>query len=58
MGDADPALRWVGSPSAARSTLWLLIHADLRRAAWVRALLDFLVPQLLAEPVLVEHDRT
>ena len=43
VGDADPALRRLGGPiDAAASALWLLLHADLRRAARVRALTDHL----------------
>ncbi len=48
VGDADPALRRVMGPVAS-NRLWLLIHADLRRSARVRALVDFIVPRLLAE---------
>ncbi len=48
VGDWDPALRRIGEPVAS-SRLWLLVHADLRRSARVRALIDFLVPRLLVE---------
>ncbi|MEM9488969.1 MAG: hypothetical protein AAGC55_07490 [Myxococcota bacterium] len=48
VGDGDPALRRLGEP-VAMDQLWLLIHADLRRSARVRALIDFLVPRLLAD---------
>jgi DNA-binding transcriptional LysR family regulator len=48
IGDADPALRRIGEP-VAMNELWLLIHAELRRSARVRALIDFLVPRLVAE---------
>jgi len=55
VGDPDPSLRRVGQPAPeASSTLWLLIHADLRRAARVRALIDGVVPRLLAERALFE----
>lgn len=54
VGDLDPQLRRVGSPPEATTTLWLLIHADLRKAARVRALLDFLVPRLLEDRPLFE----
>lgn len=47
-GDADPQLRRVGAP-VAMNQLWLLIHADLRRSARVRALIDFLVPRIQAD---------
>jgi DNA-binding transcriptional LysR family regulator len=48
VGEPDPGLRRLGQPIAA-DRLWLLIHADLRRSARVRALVDFLVPRLLAD---------
>ena len=48
VGDADPNLRRIGAP-VAEHRLWLLIHADLRRSARVRAVVDFLVPRLKAE---------
>ncbi len=47
VGDSNPALERVGEPIAeAAVDLWLLIHADLRRSARVRALIDGLVPEL------------
>ncbi|MEZ4299678.1 MAG: LysR family transcriptional regulator [Polyangiaceae bacterium] len=50
LGDRDRELRRLGEPIAAtENRLWLLIHADLRRSARVRTLVDFLVPRLLAE---------
>lgn len=49
VGDADPGLRRLGEPVAKENRLWLLIHADLRRSARVRALVDSLVPRLVAE---------
>ncbi|GGE17457.1 LysR family transcriptional regulator [Aureimonas endophytica] len=43
IGDARPGLARLGAPEPDFSTdLWLLTHADLRRAARIRALLDFL----------------
>ena len=54
LGDPDPQLRRVGEPLEATTTLWLLIHADLRRTARVRALVDFLVPLMLADRPLYE----
>jgi len=54
LGDPDPRLRRVSERIPATTTLWLLIHADLRRAARVRALVDFLVPRLLGERELFE----
>ncbi len=50
VGDADPQLMRIGEPiDEAQTTLWMLIHADLRRSARVRALVDFLTPRLVAE---------
>jgi len=49
VGDLDPELRRAGEPFDAKHQLWLLIHADLKRSARVRALLDFVVPRLLAQ---------
>ena len=53
IGDADPELQRVGEPIA-ENRLWLLIHADLRRSARVRTLVDFLVPRLLANRAAFE----
>lgn len=46
VGDADPALRRVEVVDEADTDLWMLVHADLRRSARVRALLDHLAPYL------------
>lgn len=47
IGEADPALRRVGDQSAEFNVpLWLLTHEDLRKAARVRILLDFLGSRL------------
>ena len=47
LGDFDDTLATVSAPiEDAGEDLWLLVHADLRRAARVRALLDFLGPRL------------
>lgn len=54
LGDADPRFRRC-SPliPEADTDLWLLIHADLRRSARVRALVDLLLPELeAARPLL------
>lgn len=48
VGEADAQLRRIGEP-VATNQLWLLVHADLRRTARVRAVIDFLVPRLLEE---------
>lgn len=54
LADPDAQLRRVGKVLEPTTTLWLLIHADLRRAARVRALVDFLVPRMLADRPLYE----
>ncbi|MEK9703778.1 MAG: LysR family transcriptional regulator [Deltaproteobacteria bacterium] len=54
VGDLDPELRRAGEPFDAKHQLWLLIHADLKRSARVRALLDFVVPRLLAQKNIFE----
>ncbi|MEM9454546.1 MAG: LysR family transcriptional regulator [Myxococcota bacterium] len=57
-GDEDPRLRRVLPPvPEAASALWLLIHADLRRAARVRAFVDFAFPALRAFTPLFEGTR-
>ncbi|MFT5991396.1 MAG: DNA-binding transcriptional LysR family regulator [Flavobacteriales bacterium] len=55
VGDADPRMHRVGAPVAGDS-LWLLCHADLRRSARVRALVDFLTPRLLSQRALFEGE--
>lgn len=55
VGDRDPALRRLGAP-VAMNQLWLLVHADLRRSARVRALIDFLVPRIQADRARFEGD--
>ncbi|HRE90075.1 MAG TPA: LysR family transcriptional regulator [Myxococcota bacterium] len=53
VGDRDPSLRRIGEP-VAENRLWLLVHADLRRSARVRAVTDFLVPRLLSHQAELE----
>ncbi len=49
VGDVAPELERQRDPEEAMgSALWLLIHADLRRNARVRAFVDFLYPRLEA----------
>ncbi|MBX3270655.1 MAG: LysR family transcriptional regulator [Sandaracinaceae bacterium] len=49
LGDPDARLARRSEPIAEAATdLWLLVHADLRRSARVRALVDLLVPRLEA----------
>lgn len=57
VGDRRADLERIGDPPrAASSALWLLIQADLRRAARVRALVDALFPALRAlAPVFEGH---
>ncbi len=58
VGDRRAGLRRVGPPRPAQaSALWLLVHADLRRAARVRALIDFLVPRLKQQAELFRGER-
>jgi DNA-binding transcriptional LysR family regulator len=54
VGDEDLELRRIGEPIETKDRLWLLIHTDLRRSARVRALLDFVVPRLMAQKNLFE----
>ncbi len=54
VGDRDAELRRIAEPIETKDRLWLLIHADLRRSARVRALLDFIVPRLMAQKHLFE----
>ena len=53
VGDVDPGLQRIGEPIA-ENRLWLLIHADLRRSARVRTVVDFLVPRLLGNRAAFE----
>ena len=47
LGARDAALVRLSAPMAEMdSTLWVLMHPDLRRVARIRAFLDFIVPQL------------
>jgi len=55
MGDADPRLeRLFVMPSKDTYYLWLLIHADLRQTARVRAFVDFVSEAVLADRSLYE----
>ncbi len=50
IGQADPSLRLVGDGTIRFSaSLWLLTHEDLRKAARIRVLLDFLGSRLDAD---------
>ncbi len=58
VGDADPALRRVGPIlPGTPSTLWLLLHPDLRRTARVRAVVDRLWAVLRHDQDLFEGHR-
>jgi DNA-binding transcriptional LysR family regulator len=47
LGDRDPGLIRIRAPvSEMDSTLWILMHPDLRRVARIRAFIDNIVPQL------------
>ncbi len=55
LGDPDRRLRRLQGPvPGVDSSLWLLIHADLRRSARVRALVDFMVPRILDQRSLFD----
>ena len=54
VGDPDPGVRRVIPELVAENQLWMLIHADLRRSARVRALMDFVVPRIIAERACYE----
>ena len=55
-GDGVPGLRRAQEkPIAdARSELWLLTHRDLRRAARIRAVMEFLATRLAGERARIE----
>lgn len=55
IGDPDPRLTRMSEPFPDQHhQLWLLIHAELRRAARIRAVVDFIVPKLLQHQDLFE----
>lgn len=55
VGDRDPELVRVRGPvPAMASTLWVLIHPDLRRVVRIRAFVDFVVPRLARLRSLIE----
>ena len=47
-------MRVPGTPTLPGKSIWLLYHADLRRTARVRTLMDFLVPAILKYRLLIE----
>lgn len=61
VGDPDPHLRrlFLKQPAAetAESHLWILIHADLRQTARVRAFVDFITEAVRAQRSLYEANR-
>lgn len=55
LGEPDRRLVRQSAPvEAASGALWLLVHADLRRSARVRAVVDFLAPRLGAAVAAAE----
>ena len=54
IGDVTPGVRRLRDKPVAMNQLWLLVHADLKRSARVRTVIDFLVPRLLAEKSRLE----
>jgi DNA-binding transcriptional LysR family regulator len=55
MGDPNPGLERIGAPlTDLTSKLWVLTHADLRRTARVRAVLDVIYEQLIARKAFFE----
>jgi DNA-binding transcriptional LysR family regulator len=57
-GDREPSLvRLVDAPKDTWSSVWLLTHRDLRRAARVRAVLAHLTEALLAQKARIEGLR-
>ena len=55
LGDVDPELSRIAGPcDEMAATLWVLIHPDLRRAARIRALTDFVVAELDRQRPLIE----
>jgi DNA-binding transcriptional LysR family regulator len=59
LGDEDDQLRrTLPAPvPEAHSALWLLTHADLKRTARIRAVMDFLATALGSERALLEGRR-
>ncbi|TPV96954.1 MAG: hypothetical protein B7733_02070 [Myxococcales bacterium FL481] len=55
VGDPDPSLRRLFDVSLQTEThLWLLIHADLRQTARVRAFVDHLTTEIHADKAVFE----
>lgn len=55
LGDVDTQLTRIGEPlEEMAASLWVLIHPDLRRAARIRAFVDFVVPELEQRRPLLE----
>lgn len=50
LGDSNPDLRRLDDVPSLTSDLWLLTHADLRKTARIRVLMDFLGDALRAHP--------
>jgi len=56
-GDADPTLRRALVPPVLHSEMWAVVHADMRRTARVRAVMDFLGEIIGGEADLLEGRR-
>ena len=58
LGDRSPDLVRVGYPLPELDAgLWMLTHADLRRAARVRAFMDFAGPELMKHRRAIEGEE-
>ncbi len=56
-GDTDPLLRRAYARPPLITELWAVVHADMRRATRVRAVLDFLSEIVAEEADLLEGRR-
>lgn len=56
-GDADPGLRRAIAEPVLQSEMWAVVHADMRRTARVRAVIDFLAEIMAQEAGLLEGRR-
>ena len=56
-GDVDPTLRRADARPLLMSEMWAVVHADMRRATRVRAVMDFLSAIMAEEADLLEGRR-
>lgn len=56
-GDVDPLLRRAGAQPPLLYEMWAVVHADMRRATRVRAVLDFLTEIMAEQADLLEGRR-